>query len=64
MPVGDGDSKDQPSNLCVDVVDELPHCMDMIEVKDVIRAIEIYLKGGAARKLSDDEAQAVKEHLS
>jgi ADP-heptose:LPS heptosyltransferase len=45
LPIGDGDPKDQ--ELCVDVVGELPRCMDMITAKDVIRAIERYYEGGA-----------------
>jgi ADP-heptose:LPS heptosyltransferase len=44
-PLGDGDPKDQ--ELCVDVVGELPRCMDMITSKDVIHAIERYYEGGA-----------------
>jgi ADP-heptose:LPS heptosyltransferase len=43
--LGDGDPKDQ--ELCVDVVGELPRCMDMITAQDVIRAIERYYEGGA-----------------
>ncbi len=40
----DGSKNDKPENLCVDVVDELPHCMDMITAEDVIGRIEKYLK--------------------
>ena len=30
LPLGDGDEKDHPDQLCVDVVGQLPRCMDMI----------------------------------
>src|SRR5690606_10470166 len=36
-PLGDGDPKDEPDQLCVDVVGDLPRCMDMITADDVIR---------------------------
>jgi hypothetical protein len=46
VPLGDGDDKDRPEELCVDVVGGLPRCMDMITADDVIRRIELYLTGG------------------
>lgn len=56
QPVGDGDEKDLPENLCLrparvapDLV--IPECMNMIEASDVIRAIELYYRGGALRYL-------------
>ncbi|NNE93487.1 MAG: ADP-heptose--LPS heptosyltransferase [Verrucomicrobiales bacterium] len=55
-PLGDGDEKDKPENLCVDVVGELPRCMDMIRPEDVIRRIELYLEGGVT-----DESKPVEE---
>jgi len=45
VALGDGDPKDQ--ELCLDVVGELPRCMDMITSADVIRAVERYYEGGA-----------------
>ncbi len=56
QPVGDGDEKDRPENLClmpVPVAPEfvIPKCMDMITANDVIRAIELYYEGGALRDL-------------
>ena len=47
VPLGDGDSKDRPEELCVDVVAALPRCMDMITAEDVIRRIELYFEGGS-----------------
>jgi ADP-heptose:LPS heptosyltransferase len=49
VPLGDGDEKDRPENLCVDVVDGLPHCMSMITVDDVIRRISLYLADERSR---------------
>jgi ADP-heptose:LPS heptosyltransferase len=51
-PLGDRDAKDSRENLCVDVVGNLPRCMDLVTVEDVIRAIEIYFQGGALHYLS------------
>ena len=45
-PLGDGDVKDLPQNLCVDVVGDLPRCMDMIDADAVIARIEGYYRGG------------------
>jgi hypothetical protein len=47
LPLGDGDEKDRPEELCVDVVGSLPRCMDMIAADEVIRRIELYYQGGA-----------------
>ncbi|PWT89412.1 MAG: ADP-heptose--LPS heptosyltransferase [Proteobacteria bacterium] len=47
VPLGDGDEKDRPESCCVDVVGDLPRCMDLITAEDVIRAIEVYFEGGA-----------------
>ncbi|MCA6362929.1 MAG: ADP-heptose--LPS heptosyltransferase [Bacteroidetes bacterium] len=46
-PLGDGDEKDKPENLCVDVVGNLPRCLDMISAEEVIRRISLYYEGGA-----------------
>ena len=51
LPLGDGDEKDQPEHLCVDVVDQLPRCMDLITADEVARRIELYYAGGALRRL-------------
>ncbi len=47
LPLGDGDPKDAPAELCVDVVGSLPRCMDMIGAHEVIRRVEMYFRGGA-----------------
>jgi hypothetical protein len=52
VPLGDGDEKDRPEALCVDVVRStslragpLPRCMDMITAAEVVRRIELYFDG-------------------
>lgn len=58
-PLGDGDSKDKPDNLCLDVVGDLPRCMHMISVGDVISRIERYYEGGALSYLTAEQAGRV-----
>jgi ADP-heptose:LPS heptosyltransferase len=58
VPLGDGDERDKPDSLCVDVVDDLPRCMDMITAADVIRRVETYFAGGAAGYLTPLQAEA------
>ncbi len=55
--LGDGDEHDAKQNLCLAVRDGLPRCMDLISSAEVIRAIEQYVEGGAARWLSPAEAR-------
>jgi ADP-heptose:LPS heptosyltransferase len=50
VPLGDGDAKDSPENLCVDVVGDLPRCMDMITAAEVISRIELYFSGGTVSR--------------
>ena len=46
VPLGDGDEKDKPQHLCVDVVNNLPRCMDMITPKRVAAAVGLNLNFG------------------
>ena len=51
-PVGDGDEKDLPENLCIEPVAvapdlDIPRCMDLVRAADVIRAVEMYHDGRA-----------------
>lgn len=62
-PLGDGDDKDRAENLCVDVVGTLPRCLDLIGSDEVVRRIEFYLRGGAARTLGGSEARLVRTLL-
>jgi len=41
-PLGDGDEKDAPDQLCSNVAGDLPRCLDMITAADVIRRVELY----------------------
>jgi len=56
VPLEDGDEKDHPDKLCLDVVDGLPRCMAMIQPSDVIRRLEWYFENGMARYLTRSEA--------
>jgi len=58
VPLGDGDYKDEPNELCVDVVGGLPRCMDMITADEVIRRIETYFRGGALQFLNSETKTA------
>jgi len=60
VPLGDGNEKDLPAHLCVDVLNELPRCMDMITSNDVIRRIESYFTGGVVKFLGSAEVQAAR----
>jgi ADP-heptose:LPS heptosyltransferase len=60
LPIGDGDERDQPGHLCVDVVKKLPRCMDMISAREVTRRIETYFQGGAVNYLSSKETVIAK----
>jgi ADP-heptose:LPS heptosyltransferase len=57
VPLGDGDEKDGADKVCSDVVDGLPHCMDMIQPEDVIRRITWYFEQEMVRFLTRSEAR-------
>lgn len=63
VALGDGDPKDAPESRCVDVVDELPRCMDLISAAEVVARIERYFDGGSVRYLAAHERQAAAEIL-
>jgi len=64
LPLRDGDSRDRPEHRCVNVVDDLPRCMDMIGSAEVIRRIETYFIGGALRYLSPRERRAAERGVA
>ncbi len=64
FPLDDGDERDAPDRLCLDVVGELPRCMDMISAEEVIRRIEAYYEGGALTCLSASESQAGRRAIA
>lgn len=62
-PLGDGDEKDFPQNLCQDVIGNLPRCMDMITSHEVIGAIDRYFSGGSLSYLNDDERRVARASI-
>jgi ADP-heptose:LPS heptosyltransferase len=64
VPIGDGDEKDNPDKLCVDVVNSLPRCMDMITSDDVCRRISLYFQGGTCSYLSPEDAAHITPFLT
>jgi ADP-heptose:LPS heptosyltransferase len=54
----DGDKRDRPGNLCLDVTYELPRCMDLITPQEVIHRIQGYFHGGVIKYLSPRQRQA------
>lgn len=65
VPLGDNDEKDDPKNLCRDVVEgSLPRCMDMISAEQVIHSIESILAGREQLRTTatlNEEAQSTTE---
>jgi ADP-heptose:LPS heptosyltransferase len=64
VPLDDGDQKDAPRNRCVDVVGDLPRCMDMIGAREVIQRIEMYFAGGSVRYLTGSEFDTAQSFLN
>jgi ADP-heptose:LPS heptosyltransferase len=60
IPLGDGDEKDRPQNLCVNVEGTLPRCMGMITSEEVIRRMNLYFDGGVIRYLNSAEREAAR----
>ena len=53
VALGDGDEKDDPGQLCVNVVPgPLPRCMDVISAREVIDRVELYFTGGLLARAS------------
>jgi len=74
VPLGDGDDKDKPENLCIDVVEKkgkiangserfLPKCMDLITVDMVIARIQLYFDGGVISFLNKEQSEVAKKAL-
>lgn len=61
-PLGDGSPLDHPDRICVDVVEDEPHCMRLITAEDVIRRIELYYEGGRLAYLTPEEAAIARRH--
>lgn len=52
VALGDGDKRDRPDSLCVNVVDNLPRCMEMITARQVIERIQFFFQGGSCSYLN------------
>jgi len=62
-PLGDGDQRDKPEELCLDVVNGLPRCMDIITSEDVIRRIELYFQGGGLKYLKGRQSRIAADGI-
>ena len=58
-PLYDHDPRDAKEKRCVDVRNDLPHCMDLITSKDIIERIRLYFDGGVCQMLSKSEQEAI-----
>jgi ADP-heptose:LPS heptosyltransferase len=56
VPLGDGDEKDEPQHLCVDVVNNLPRCMDMITPEQVSGAVGLHISSAVANRRTGNRA--------
>jgi ADP-heptose:LPS heptosyltransferase len=63
-PLLDGDKRDKPECLCVDLVAGLPRCMDMITPEEVAHRIECYYKGGILKPLTSRQQAAAKRGVA
>jgi ADP-heptose:LPS heptosyltransferase len=63
-PLGDGNERDLPNQICEDVVGDLPRCMDLITAGDVIGRVEGYFRGGAAEYLTQEQAQSAARSVT
>jgi len=63
LPLGDGSVRDRPPELCLDVVNTLPRCMDLITAAEVIRRIELYFVGGAVPYLTAHQGQVAERAM-
>jgi hypothetical protein len=65
VPLGDGDEKDNPDHLCLDVAPgPLPRCMDMIPAEEVIRRVELYLQRDGKRTIVTGHTFKTRKRVS
>jgi hypothetical protein len=62
--LGDKSPSDLSDKICVDVVNDLPHCMHMIGAADVIRSIQRYFDGGVLNYLAAGEIEVTRRSLA
>jgi ADP-heptose:LPS heptosyltransferase len=58
IPMRDGDRRDHKDALCVNVLNSLPRCMDLITSAEAIRRVELYFQGGSLRYLRPEHNRA------
>lgn len=63
VPIADGDAEKNAS-LCEEPHGDLPGCMDMISVEDVVLEIEFYFRGGICAPLTTDQWNTARGHLT
>lgn len=63
VPLGDGDEKDEPNQRCVDVIDNLPHCMHLISPKMVAERIKLYFQSCQLKSLTPEQAETAAPFL-
>jgi ADP-heptose:LPS heptosyltransferase len=63
VPLGDGDEKDRPEHLCLDVVGNLPHCMEMITPDEVILRTNSHFNGRLLTFLTKKQLQQFRPYL-
>lgn len=63
VPLGDGDEKDDPKHLCVDVVDNLPRCMHLITPQQVIQSIASYSTKQPSARLTLEQSAMIDPFL-
>ena len=63
FPLGDGTRDDDGEQICVNVVHDLPRCMDLITAEDVARAVERYFDGEQTVALTAAQAARARPLL-
>src|SRR5262249_5719503 len=64
VPLGDGDEKDDPKHLCVDVVENLPRCMDLITPDAVADGIDLCLVATRLPRLTESQTRSLAPFIS
>jgi hypothetical protein len=64
VPLGDGDEKDDPKHLCLDVVANLPRCMDLISPDAVADRIDLCLVGARQPRLTKSQTHSLAPFIS
>jgi ADP-heptose:LPS heptosyltransferase len=60
-PLYDGSGNDRPQSLCVDVVNNLPRCLDMITPEEVIKRVEWYFNNKNVHFIDSQDFKSVQE---